>query len=75
VKTEQEREKALEESIRETQKEKKPEPEEESTWGYLSRQWWFWTAVGVVAAGTATGTYFLATSGESSGGNLVIDLH
>lgn len=61
------------------QEQKRPEGEDRgapSTWGYLSRQWWFWTAVGVVAAGAATGTYFLVSgSGQQSTGNLVLDLH
>lgn len=67
------KEKELEASLKEQKKE--GDSTEPSTWGYLSRQWWFWTAVGVVAAGAATGTYFLVSGGEDgSTGNLVLNL-
>jgi hypothetical protein len=67
------KEKELEASLKEQKKE--DDSTEPSTWGYLSRQWWFWTAVGVVAAGAATGTYFLVSGGEdSTTGNLVLNL-
>jgi tetratricopeptide (TPR) repeat protein len=75
LKEAEKKEKELEASL----KQKKQEEEDKtapSTWGYLSRQWWFWTAVGVVAAGAATGTYFLVSGGgEESTGNLVLNLH
>jgi tetratricopeptide (TPR) repeat protein len=68
------KEKELEASLKE-QKKKEDDSTEGSTWGYLSRQWWFWTAIGVVAAGAATGTYFLVSGGEDgSTGNLVLNL-
>jgi tetratricopeptide (TPR) repeat protein len=68
------KEKELEASLKE-QKKKDDDSTEPSTWGYLSRQWWFWTAVGVVAAGAATGTYFLVSGGsDDSTGNLVLNL-
>ena len=68
------KEKELEASLKE-QKKKEDDSTEPSTWGYLSRQWWFWTAVGVVAAGAATGTYFLVSGGDDgSTGNLVLNL-
>jgi len=60
-----------------TVEETRPEgPEGEDDEGIVwYKEWWFWTAVGVVAAGAATGTYFLVSSGGSGGGNLVLDLH
>lgn len=46
------------------------------TWTYLHDKWWFWTSVGVLAAGAATGTYFAITAGsEEGGGTLVLGLH
>jgi len=69
------KEKELDASLKDQKKKDDYGSTEPSTWGYLSRQWWFWTAVGVVAAGAATGTYFLVSSGgESSTGNLVLNL-
>ncbi|MBW1870499.1 MAG: PEGA domain-containing protein [Deltaproteobacteria bacterium] len=42
----------------------------------IYKEWWFWTAIGVVAAGAATGTYFLvSSSGGSSSGDLVLNIH
>lgn len=77
VQAEEQRERALDESIKEAGT---PRPtgdgDDESTWGYLSGRWWFWTAVGVVAAGAATGTYFLVSSADDTGGGrLTIDLY
>ena len=71
------KEKELEASLKDQKKKEDDYSSgEPSTWGYLSRQWWFWTAVGVVAAGAATGTYFLVSGGENGGtGNLVLNLH
>lgn len=52
------------------------EPAFAFTWTYLHDKWWFWTAVGVVAAGAATGTYFGATAGGGGDrGELVLGLH
>jgi hypothetical protein len=69
------KEKELEASLKEQKKKDGYGSTEPSTWGYLSRQWWFWTAVGVVAAGAATGTYFLVSGGgDDSTGNLVLNL-
>jgi len=68
------KEKELEASLKK-QKKQEDDSSEGSTWGYLSRRWWFWTAVGVVAAGAATGTYFLVSGAEdNSTGNLVLNL-
>jgi len=70
-----EKEKELEASLKEQKKKDEYGTTEPSTWGYLSRQWWFWTAIGVVAAGAATGTYFLVSSGgDDTTGNLVLNL-
>jgi tetratricopeptide (TPR) repeat protein len=66
--------KIIEDSLKDARREEKTDGEP-STWGYLASQWWFWTAVGVVVAGAATGTYFLATSGEEGGGRLILGLH
>jgi tetratricopeptide (TPR) repeat protein len=67
-------EKKIEASLK-AQKKKEEDQTSPSTWSYLSRKWWFWTAVGVVAAGAATGTYFLVSGGEESTGGLVINIH
>ncbi len=46
------------------------------TWTYLHDKWWFWTGIGVLAAGAATGTYFAITAGsQQGGGSLVLGLH
>ncbi|MFC1654726.1 PEGA domain-containing protein [Myxococcota bacterium] len=70
------KEKELEASLKEQKKKEDDDGTSPSTWGYLTGQWWFWTAVGVVAAGAATGTYFLVSGGsDDSTGNLVLNLH
>jgi len=52
------------------------EPAFAFTWTYLHDKWWFWTAVGAVAAGAATGAYFGATAGGGGDrGELILGLH
>jgi len=67
-------EKALDDNLKDAGKEDQ-KSDESSTLGYLSTRWWFWTAVGVVVAGAATGTYFLLDSSEEAGGTLILGLH
>jgi len=70
------KEKELEASLKARKEKEEEDKTSPSTWGYLSRSWWFWTAIGVVAAGAATGTYFLVSGGsDDSTGNLVLNLH
>ncbi len=81
VKAEQDREKAEADKV--VKDAAKPDDRQDDqafafTWTYLHDKWWFWTAVGVVAAGAATGAYFGATAGSGSGGSggqLVLGLH
>ena len=49
-----------------------------STGMKVVKQWWFWTAIAVVAGGAATGIYFLSRSGgggHGPTGNLTLTLH
>ncbi len=41
--------------------------------GSILTKWWFWTIVGVAAAGAGAGTYFLLKSDGSSGAKMKID--
>ena len=80
VKSEQDREKEAADKVVKDAGKTEPDDSDQSaafSWTYLHDKWWFWSAIGVVAAGAATGTYF-AVSGSSSdpsGGELILGIH
>jgi hypothetical protein len=80
VKSEQDREKEAADKVVKDAGKTEPDDSEQSaafSWTYLHDKWWFWSAIGVVAAGAATGTYFAVAGSTSdpSGGELILGIH